>query len=82
VTGVDSTDSHANNASITDPTANVYNMLYVDGNNATATGSTGNDLVSGAGTGDQLVGGNGNDVLVYRPSIRLSTGRRVRHPEG
>jgi hypothetical protein len=75
VTGVDSLDSHTNNASITDPTANVYNMLYTDGSGATATGGAGNDLLSGAGTTNHLIGGAGDDILVYRPvDIQLDGG--------
>jgi hypothetical protein len=50
-------------------------MLYVDGNNATATGGIGNDLLSGAGTNNHLIGGAGDDILVYRPTdIQLDGG--------
>ena len=67
VTGVDSADSNSANANVGDPSSNLgtYNMEYVDGNNATATGSNDSDLVSAAGTGNHEVGGAGNDILVY-----------------
>ncbi|MEH2470274.1 hypothetical protein V1281_000479 [Nitrobacteraceae bacterium AZCC 2161] len=70
VTGINSNDSHTNNASISDPAANngSYNMSYVDGSNATATGSNDTDLLSGAGANNHLIGGAGNDIFVYRPT--------------
>ncbi|MCW2079054.1 UNVERIFIED_ORG: ATP-dependent Zn protease [Bradyrhizobium japonicum] len=77
VTGTDSHDSHTNNDSISDPSANTntYNMTYVDGKSATASGSNDADLLNAAGSpGNVENGGAGNDILVYHPSTTIDGG--------
>ena len=77
VTGTDSHDSHTNGDSISDPSANTntYNMTYVDGKNATASGSNDADLLNAAGSpGNTENGGAGNDILVYHPSTTIDGG--------
>nr|WP_201723817.1 immunoglobulin-like domain-containing protein [Bradyrhizobium sacchari] len=77
VIGTDSHDSHTNGDSISDPSANTntYNMTYVDGKNATASGSNDADLLNAAGSpGNTESGGAGNDILVYHPSTTINGG--------